>query len=215
MLIYGICYYLVMPSRNIIKEYSPNSYYHIYARGASKQKIFIEAVDYLFFTRLFERYLSDKQKLSKTGEPYPNFNKNIELVAYCLMTNHFHLLIYQENIGDLQLFMKSVMTSYSRYFNMKYKRSGPLFESRYKAVRIDKQSYIEHITRYIHLNPRRWQNYYNSSLKFYRDGNEPEWLKNDKIIDLFRTREEYMIFVSDYEEMRDMLAEMKHQLADQ
>lgn len=107
------------------------------------------------------------------------------------------------------------MTSYSRYFNLKYKRSGPVFESRYKAVRIDTQQYLEHITRYIHLNPRRWENYYNSSLKYYRDDGEPEWLNTKSILSMFSSRESYMKFVADYEEMRDMLAEMKYQLADQ
>jgi spore coat polysaccharide biosynthesis protein SpsF (cytidylyltransferase family) len=131
------------------------------------------------------------------------------------MTNHFHLLVYQDDVNDLQQFMKSLMTSYSRYFNLRHKRTGSVFESRYKAVRINTSQYLEHITRYIHLNPRYWQQYYNSSLKFYRDGNEPAWLQNDEVIRLFNSRQDYMMFVSDYEEMRDMLAEMKYQLADQ
>lgn len=130
------------------------------------------------------------------------------------MTNHFHLLIHQKDSEDLQQFMRSIMTSYSRYFNQKYKKSGPMFESRYKAVRIDQQSYLEHITRYIHLNPRRWENYYNSSLGYYKNGNEPEWLNNKDILDLFSSREEYTAFVEDYEEMRNMLSELKYQLAD-
>ena len=203
-----------MPSRNIIKEYAPDSYYHVYARGSSKQKIFLEASDFSYFRKLFERYLSDKQKVSNTGMPYPHFSKNIKLIAYCLMTNHFHLLIHQKDSEDLQQFMRSIMTSYSRYFNQKYKKSGPMFESRYKAVRIDQQSYLEHITRYIHLNPRRWENYYNSSLGYYKNGNEPEWLNNKEILDLFISREEYIAFVEDYEEMRNMLSELKYQLAD-
>lgn len=204
-----------MPSRNIVKEYAPNSYYHVYARGVSKQKIFIEVADYKYFYYLLDRYIGKGLKVSKTGVPYPNFKKQIQLVAYCLMTNHFHLLVHQKNVDDLQLFMKSMMTSYSRYFNLKYKRSGPVFESRYKAVRIDSQQYLEHITRYIHLNPRRWENYSNSSLKYYKSAHEPEWLSTKYILSMFDSREEYMEFVSDYEEMRDMFAEIKYQLADQ
>lgn len=73
---------------------------------------------------------------------------------------------------------------------------------------------LHHITRYIHLNPRRWEHYYSSSLRYYRDGGTPEWLDPDDILKMFTSNEDYVNFVSDYETMRDMLAEMKYQLAD-
>jgi REP element-mobilizing transposase RayT len=203
-----------MPSRNIVKDYAPESFYHVYARGVDKQKIFRDASDYRYFNALFIRYLSKDQMRSKDGTAYPHFKDRVQLLAYCLMTNHFHLLIFQNDIDDLQSFMRSLMTSYSRYFNLKYGRTGSLFESRYKASRIDSDQYLQHISRYIHLNPRYWQNYYNSSLKFYRDGNEPYWLKSSAILEIFSTRQDYMDFVSDYAEMKDMISEMKYQLAD-
>lgn len=203
-----------MPSRNIIKKYVAESYYHVYARGINKQKIFCDASDYRYYTSLFVRYLSKEQAKSKDGVVYPHFASQIRLLAYCLMTNHFHLLVFQKDPDNLQQFMRSVMTSYSRYFNIKYKRTGPLFESRYKASRIDNDQYLQHITRYIHLNPRYWENYFNSSLKYYRDGSEPEWLKSQEILKLFATRSEYMSFVRDYEGLRDTLSELKYQLAD-
>ncbi len=187
----------------------------MFARGASKQKIFLDAADYKYFLKLFERYLSDKPASSKTGVVYPHYRNQIELMAYCLMSNHFHLLVYQSDLPFLEKFMRSLMTSYSRYFNLKYKRSGPVFESRYKAVRIDQDSYLQHITRYIHLNPRLWERYRYSSLDYYREGAEPVWLKTAKILQLFSAREAYLEFVGDYEELRDMLSELKHQLADQ
>ena len=90
-----------------------------------------------------------------------------------------------------------------------------MFESRYKAARIDQDEYLQHISRYIHLNPRFWERYKYSSLHFYQDGGEPEWLLPEKILDIFNNRQEYMKFVADYEELRDMLSELKHQLADQ
>lgn len=204
-----------MPSRNIVKEKAPYSYYHVYARGSNKQKLFIQAADYRYFLHLFERYLSKKPALSKDGVVYPHYLDQIELLAYCLMSNHFHLLIYQQDTPFLEKFMRSMMTSYSRYFNLKYKRSGPVFESRYKAARIDQDEYLQHISRYIHLNPRFWERYKYSSLHFYRDGGEPEWLLPEKILDIFNNRQEYMKFVADYEELRDMRSELTHQLADQ
>jgi putative transposase len=204
-----------MPSRNITKVQVPESYYHVYARGSNKQKIFLENADYKYFLGLFERYLSKTPATDKLGTPYPHYLHHIEIVAYCLMTNHFHLLLYQQDIPYLEKFMRSLMTSYSRYFNLKYRRTGPVFESRYKAVRIDQDLYLQHITRYIHLNPRLWKRYRYSSLRYYRDGVEPYWLHTKNILELFASRQEYMEFVADYEELHDMLSELKYQLADQ
>jgi putative transposase len=204
-----------MPSRNIVKMQSPESFYHVYFRGSSKQNVFLDSADYVYFLKLFERYLSKKQARSKDGVPYPNFRESIELSCYCLMTNHVHLLVYQKDANAMGNFMKSVISSYTRYFNLKYKRTGKLFESTYKASLIDKNNYLQHISRYIHLNPRKWENYRQSSLKFYLNGDEPEWLRTDSILSMFADREDYYEFVANYEEMRDMLAEMKYQLADQ
>ena len=204
-----------MPSRNVTKQQAPDSYYHVYVRGSNKQKLFIEDIDYKYFLKLFERYLSEKPVISKTGELYPHFLNEIEVLAYCLMSNHFHLLLYQADVPYLEKFMRSVMTSYSRYFNLKYRRTGSVFESRYKAVRIDQDVYLQHITRYIHLNPRLWERYKYSSLGYYRGGNEPYWLNTARILELFTSRQNYIEFVADYEEMRDTLGDLKYQLADQ
>lgn len=204
-----------MPSRNITKERAPESYYHVYARGGNKQIIFLENIDYRYFINLFERYLSEKPSTSKDYEVYPNFFGRVKVLAYCLKKNHFHILIYQSDVPDLEKFMRSVMTSYSRYFNLKYKRTGPVFESRYKAVRIDSNSYLQHVSRYIHLNPIEWEGYDYSSMKYYKSGNEPCWLNTTTILEQFNSRQEYTDFVSDYKEMHDMLGEIQHQLADQ
>lgn len=206
---------LAMPSKNVTKQQLPQSSYHVYARGSNKQKLFLEAPDYTYFLSILARYLSKNPAISNTGVPYPHYQGMVELQAYCLMTNHFHLMVYQHQLPYLEKFMRSLMTSYSRYFNLKYKRTGPVFESRYKAVLIDRDDYLQHITRYIHLNPRYWERYRYSSLRYYRDGGEPSWLLPDKVLDNFESRREYMLFVADYAEMRDMLSEIKHQLADQ
>jgi len=203
-----------MPSRNIKKEQAPDSYYHIYVRGNNKQKIFLDNSDFKYFLKLFDRYLSADQAISKTGDIYPHFFGEIEVLAYCIMSNHFHLLLYQVNVPSLEKFMRSLMTSYGKYLNLKYKRTGPVFESRYKAVRIDQDAYLQHVSRYIHLNPKRWKCYKHSSLRYYRLGQEPFWLHTAKILDIFESRQNYMDFVSDYEEMHEILDELKYQLAD-
>jgi len=203
-----------MPSRNVIKIDLAGSYYHVYARGASKGDIFLEDADYTYFISLFKRYLSQKNCRSSAGVAYPNYKENLELLAYCLMKNHFHLYVYQKHEQAMSKFMRSVMTSYSRYFNIKYKRTGALFESRYKAVRTDTDEYLQHITRYIHLNPKYWKLYPYSSLNYYIDKAKAEWIRPDRILALFSDSQEYRHFLNDYEDHRDMLARIKYELAD-
>jgi putative transposase len=204
---------LAVPSRNVLKTPVAESYYHVYARGASKQSIFLNDADYAYFLNLFVRYLSKKPTSGKTGRPYPHFAQRIQLLAYCLMGNHFHMLIWQEDEAAMANFMRSIMTSYSRYFNLKYERTGSLFESRYKASRIDRNQYLDHISRYIHLNPRYWQHYRYSSLSYYFN-DRPTWIQPNKIEELFTERAAYIQFLKDYEGQKEILEEIKHNLAD-
>ncbi len=204
-----------MPLRNIIRHDVPLSYYHVYARGINKEPIFLDDKDREKFLQLFERYLSVQQAVSRTGEKYPHYRDRVALLAYCLMGNHFHLFLFQQDIGDVTAFMRSLMTSYVRYFNLKYKRSGPLFESRFKASLIDNDRYLVHISRYIHLNPRNWKRFKYSSIAYYRQGDEPEWLNTQKVLDQFADRQEYVAFLYDYESHKAMLDEIAHDLADQ
>ncbi len=202
-----------MPSRNIVKPDEQETYYHVYARGVGKMPIFLELADFEYFEKLFARYLSKKSSQDKFGYQYPHYRDKVEILAFCLMNNHIHLLLYQISEKSMSAFMRSLLSSYSRYFNLKYKRSGPLFESRYKASKISQQSYLEHISRYIHLNPRYWLNYPYSSLKFYLENADAEWVQIDKIKFLFKNKEEYLIFLKDYEDQKIMLSEIKHELA--
>jgi putative transposase len=186
----------------------------VYARGASKQPIFLTASDFYYFEALFARYLSRQPMKSKMGIVYPHLYSEIELVAYCLMPNHFHLLVYQIERGALARLMRGVMTSYSRYFNLKYKRTGSLFENRYKSARIDDESYLMHISRYIHLNPRYWKRYPYSSLRHYQNPDRPEWLTPAKALDLFPNLPAYLTFLEDYEDQKHILETVKRHLAE-
>lgn len=204
-----------MPQKNTLKEYQPDSYYHVYSRGINKQKIFLEAADQRYFISLFERYLSGKKAISKTGELYPDFSQDIKLLSYCLMPNHVHLLLYQlEDRQALRHFMSSLMTSYSKYFNYKYRRVGSVFESRYKAKRIDAEGYLAHISRYIHMNPRRWETYRYSSLSYVFNRPIPPWLAIQDTLEGFINREDYLQFLRDYQTNKDLLEVIKDQLAD-
>lgn len=207
-------YHYSMPSRNTARQDSPDSYYHVYARGASKANIFLAPADKDYFLSLFSRYLSREPIANKTRVAYPCYRDQLELLSYCLMDNHFHLLVYQQEKGTLSKLMKSLMTSYSAYFNRKYNRSGHLFENRFKASLISSDGYLLHVSRYIHLNPRSWKYFPYSSLLYIRKASEPEWLQTEKVLALHPSRQAYLEFVADYEDHKKMLDEIRHELAD-
>lgn len=202
-----------MPSRNVLKEDASESYYHVYFRGGNRSRIFREPADYEKLLQLFSRYLSLAEEKNSAGVSFPNYSNRIELLSFCLMPNHVHLLLYQHQQGVMAEFMRSLLTSYSMYFNKRYKRSGPLLESRYKASKITNDAYLQHITRYIHLNPKRWRDYEYSSLPYYLHQVTDEWMSPQKIIDLFSDTSAYLQFMEDYEEAKDMMDILKLELA--
>lgn len=201
-----------MPSRNIVKLDADESYYHVYARGINKQDIYDDPDDYIFFLSLFARYLSHEQQKSPF-QNYPHLRDQIKLLCYCVMPNHFHLLVYQCDKGAMAALMRSVMTSYSRYYNQKHGRRGAVFETTYKASRIDNESYLLHISRYIHLNPRYWKRYPFSSVKYYTGSSILEWLQPEQIQELFGSVDEYRAFLDDYVGHKKMLEKIKKELA--
>ncbi len=93
--------------------------------------------------------------MNKNESPY-DFERGdllVNLGAYCLMPNHFHILITQTNTGDISKFMQKLSTAYVMYYNKKYKRTGSLFEGKFKAEHLDSDPYLKYIFSYIHLNP--------------------------------------------------------------
>lgn len=210
-----------MPSKNSIKQYIENSYYHIYNRGVEKRKIFLDQEDYKVFLNYLKIYLEPppketqliqvqiNQTLFKTVlRPLNNFYNDIELIAYCLMPNHFHLLVYQRPKKGIEFFMRSLGTKYSQYFNKKYERVGYLFQGTYKAVLVEEDPYLLHLTRYIHLNPSKetpLKGAY-SSYGDYLGIRKTNWVKPQKILEYFNSAKKtsfkeilsYQSFVEDY-----------------
>lgn len=201
-----------MPSRNILKIDLHDSYYHVYARGHGRQSIFRDDEDFEMFLGLFERHLSVEPKANTTGRVYPHLRGDVSLLCYCLMSNHFHLLLYQKTEGSMSRLMRGVMTSYSMYFNKKYQQSGALFESRYKASRISSDPYLLHISRYIHLNPKDWMAYPYSSIHAYYLS-PPEWLQPGRVLDLFGSLPKYADFLNDYGDFDESLEIIENELA--
>lgn len=191
-----------MPTKNSRKSYLPNTYYHAYSRGINKQAVFRDEQDYAVFLGYLKRYLSsDTQKLPN-GQAVRSFVGSIDLLAYCLMPNHVHLLFYQhDDERALPALLQRIFTTYSMYFNKKYDHLGPVFQSRYLASRIDSDSYLYHISRYIHRNPKIWNEYEFSSLPYYLGKARSNWVKPGRILELFdNSPEKYLAFVETMDE---------------
>lgn len=179
-----------MPHRNLIRIFIADHSYHCYNRGVERRKIFLDAQDYGVFLNRLKRLLANPDEL-KDEEPgrdrLRSFHGEIELVAYCLMPNHYHLLLKQVNETALAEFMRSLSTSYTMYFNKRYQRVGPLFQGRYKARLVDTDAYDLHLSRYIHLNPidlpADFHTYDYSSFRFLKDPHtRPSWLHVDRVL---------------------------------
>lgn len=203
-----------MPCKNVIKVDIDDCYYHIYARGHNRNPIFRNDYDYRVFINLLKRYLDSEIKYDTSGREYINLHQDLELLSYCLMPNHFHLLIYQINQGTMTRLMRGIMSSYSQYFNKKYKVSGTLFETRFKASLIKNDPYLMHISRYIHLNPKDWRAHPYSSIHAYFGVGESDWLQPKRIIELFGSMAIYADFLDDYKDYKKSLDEIKSSLAD-
>lgn len=202
-----------MPSRNRVKLYYENAYYHIYNRGVNKKIIFVDDEDYRVFLNLLKRYVDEQPHKDKKGREYEWLRPNVTLAAYCLMPNHFHLLAYQRDANGITRLLRAVCTAYSGYFNKKYKRVGPLFQGVFKATDISSDDYLLHISRYIHLNPKQYRTWQYSSYLNYLRKKQNSWLDPSSILDLFNG-DSYEDFVADYEDHKAMLDEIKYSLAD-
>jgi len=140
----------------------PNEYYHSYTRGVEKRKIFLSDFDYQRFMALL--YIMNQSenftmrnflRNKKLSEIYSEKRKDplVSILSYCLMPNHFHLLLQEKQENGISKFMMRLLTAYSMYFNTKNKRSGPLFVRPFRSKHIDDEQHYLHIFSYIHLNP--------------------------------------------------------------
>lgn len=200
-----------MASKNSIKIYREESFYHLYNRGVDRRTIFVDAQDYVVFLSYLKTYLTpkDRQRLhatifSPTASAKEkdkalkelrmnNYTNEVDLVCYALMPNHFHLLIRQ-SASVINSFMNSLGTRYGMYFNRKYKRIGSLFQDVYKAVLIETDEQLLHLSRYIHLNPIRYAGISVDewelvtlpfSLPEYLNLRQTVWVKPQYILDYF------------------------------
>jgi REP element-mobilizing transposase RayT len=139
------------------KSFAPGEYYHVYNRGNDKRVIFHDAQDYeRYISLLYVCNSSKKIALREIGKEPFLFDRQDQLVAigaYCLMPNHFHLLLTPLGDRGVSTFMQKVTTAYSMYYNNKYVRIGSLFEGKFKSEHAASDRYLKYLFSYIHLNP--------------------------------------------------------------
>ncbi|MFA5933384.1 MAG: transposase [Microgenomates group bacterium] len=216
-----------MPSRNRVKQYLDNGYYHIYNRGVEKRLIFLDEQDYAVFVSYLRDYLSPKDEktlITKLSDPstyykdkdkilkllrLKNFADNITLLAYCLMPNHFHLFIKQTEAKSIDKFMRSLATRYTMYFNQKYKRVGNLCQDIYKAVLVNTTEQFLYLSAYIHsqalpLQGPTLRGYkYISSYSEYLGIQQTEWIRPEEILSLFSKTNPNLSYKSFVEKTND------------
>jgi len=194
-----------MPSRNTVKVYLENTYYHIYNRGIEGRDIFRKNEDYKAFLSFIKRYLTTASQNEVRPRWKIDLPKKILLAGYCLMPNHLHLLVKQTTKDGMTLFMRALMDSYVRYFNQKYKRYGSLFQGKFRAIHVDREEYLLHLSRYIHLNPldlegmttKDLENYY-CSYGEYIGKRKTSWVRHEEILDFFSSKLKNMGSYSSY-----------------
>lgn len=139
--------------------------YHIYTRGVEKRKIFMDDKDRLRFVHdLYE--FNDLSPANNIWRYFQKLNSKdarhrggktrkvlVEILCFCLMPNHYHLLVRQKVKEGITEFMRKLNTGYTNYFNKKYQRVGPLFQGKFKASRVIKEAHALYLPHYIHLNP--------------------------------------------------------------
>ncbi len=218
-------------------NFVPGNYYHIYNRGTEKREIFLDKSDYLRF--IFLLYICNSVEPVNIRELFPEgfkkeiykglsfanlakFNREKTLVnigAYCLMPNHFHILIKEKIDNGISIFMRKLSTAYAMYFNKKNERNGVLFQGPFKAELVDNDEYLKYLFAYIHLNQVKliepiWKevgikdpnrttefldNYQWSSYPFYIEQKQEDFLLNkEEFPEYFNEFNEFKIFIDQW-----------------
>ncbi len=212
-----------MPSKYTVRSYTKNSYYHIYNRGIGDQQIFLDEEDYTTYYYYLFVYLASLERSARRFKDIPmrlahkNLSSDITLISYCLMPDHFHLVLHQKSEDGVTKLMKQLTNAYTQYFNQKYKRVGSLFAGRYKAAHIPTTDTLIHLTRHIHLHPvlaklSLTPEYAWSSYSEFADPTPRNLASTKTILNIFPSIYMYKKFVSDqkdYTKRMDKIASTK------
>lgn len=222
-----------MPYRFI--PFVNNEIYHIYNRSIAHQPLFLKQQEYLRFLDIIFYYSYRVAKLryshynrlpiDQKAEIKRNFQlkrkKLVNIFAYSIMPNHFHFLLQQRMDNGIKIFLSNLQNSYAKYFNKKYKRSGSLFQSMFKCVRIETDEQFLHVSRYIHLNPltsfviknhQELEKYPWTSFAYYLGNINSDVINPEMVMGFLSSKEKFKKFTTDQVEYQQKLEEIKHLL---
>ena len=210
-----------MPARKVIL--ATGETYHIFNRSIRQTPLFTNKKEFKIFLKATRYYLQRKPPVKfcfyrlQPNTYKLDFSKPlVKLINYCLMPDHFHFCLTQLVEDGIRKFIHRLATSYSHYFNIKYKQKGPVFESKFKAVRVESQEQLIHLSRYIHLNPvtsflvEDPEDYEFSSYKIYLGKETSDFVDSSLVMGDFRLTENYKQFVLDQKDYQRELNKIKH-----
>lgn len=215
-----------MPAKNLRRITEVGTYCHVYNKGVENRTIFLDEADYQAFLNFLEDYLSAPKALDSIkkdftingrvfrGVPHQprNYFKKVELIAYNLKPDHFHLLLHQKTQKSLQVFIRSLCTRYSIYFNKKYNRTGSLFDGPYKSAHVKDEKSLLLLTQYLHKAGG-----YSTYLEFSGARVTP-WVNTKVILSMINSKGNYKDYVEKYEpnhKEKEVLSEITIEKVDQ
>lgn len=210
--------------------FANNEYYHIYNRGVDKRNIFLDTNDHIRFLHDLYEFNDENPAIQYSrlpkdvGDRVSNIEKKprkklVDIICFCQMPNHFHLILKQLVENGIPRFMHKLGTGYTNAFNLKVERTGALFQGTFKSVHIENETYLAHLSRYIHLNPVELKEPYwkkegiknwkitNQFLKEYRwssyidyigKNNFPSIINRKLLLDIFSNEKEYRKFIEEW-----------------
>jgi putative transposase len=210
-------------------RFSVGEFYHIFNRGTDKRKLYLEPKDYKRFLALL--YICNNTEAISIRDQFPdgvafdeliNFERKgtlVDIGAYCLMPNHFHLLLKEKVEGGITKFMSKLLTAYSMYFNKKNGRVGNLFQGHFGAEYLNTDEYLKYIFAYIHLNPIKlidssWRerkiNNVNKAKNFlneYKYSSYDEYVGEDRLEKIILTKNVFPRYFPKFDNFRNFVRE--------
>ncbi len=214
------------------ERFSPGHVYHVYNRGVNKQDIFADDRDRQRLLTLlpycltaetatsYSLFKRSRQQSKQKRRLKPAAGKGlVDLLCYCFMDNHFHLLLKENMEQGLSKYMQKLLNSYARYFNTRHQRSGPFFSGRFRSTLVNSDEHFLHVSRYVHLNPFAARlvdnpfNYQWSSVREYTSAStKQETVCHTSLIKSMMTPKQYRDFTTDYAGYSRDLEDIKHLL---
>jgi putative transposase len=220
-----------MPRRKTLL--TTGEYYHVFNRAVAKSPIFTRKAEFTRFMQLIEFC-----HFANTPTSFSTFNKqpeekrqeilqtlywedklHVEILVFCLMTNHYHFVIKQIGEHGISRFIGNMQNGYGKYFNMKSRRTGPVFQPMFQVVRIEDDEQLLHTSRYAHLNPSTGFLVEKNNLLLYKWSSLPGYIDSQKgfpfiktktILELIGGSENYKKFIFDQVDYQRELGKIKH-----